>query len=257
MLKRLLLFVFSVLYWIWFILTNIIFFSIALIIWTVTVLFDKRLVLIHLFSCFWGHSYIWLNPLWPLKITGRNNIKRGRPYVIISNHQSMVDILVLYGLFRHYKWVSKKENFSIPIIGWLMRLNRYIEIERGRTGSYLTMMKKINSALRSGSSILMFPEGTRNPGRGLGPFRDGAFRMALENKVGLIPVILNGTADTIPKGKIILTGKHRIRVKVLPEIPYESFRGKKPGELMSEVREIMLKEYAEISDSRNDVMNEC
>ena len=47
----------------------------------------------------------------------------------------MLDILVLYGLFRHYKWVSKKENFRIPIIGWLMRLNRYIEIERGRMGS--------------------------------------------------------------------------------------------------------------------------
>jgi len=255
MLKRFLLFVFSVLYWIWFILTNITFFSIALIIWTVTVLFDKRLVILHFFSCFWGHSYIWLNPLWPLKITGRNNIKRGRTYVIISNHQSMVDILVLFGLFRHYKWVSKKENFSIPIIGWLMRLNRYIEIERGRTRTYLNMMKKINNTLGRGSSILMFPEGTRNPGQGLGPFRDGAFRMALENKVGLIPVILNGTADTMPKGKIILTGKQRIRMKVLPEILYESFREKKPGELMSEVREIMIKEYAEISDSMNDQMN--
>ena len=172
--------------------------------------------------------------------------------MIISNHQSMLDILVLYGLFRHYKWVSKKENFSIPIIGWLMRLNRYIEIERGRTGSYLNMMKKIRNTIESGNSILMFPEGTRQPAGGIGPFRDGAFRMALENKVGLIPVIMNGTASTIPKGKIILTGRHRITVKVLPEIPYESFREKTPKELMNEVREIMIQEYKELSASRSD-----
>ena len=246
MLKKWLIGIFSILYWTWFILTNIIFFSIALIIWALTVFFDKRLVLLHQFSSFWGHSYIWLNPLWPLKMTGRKNIKRSRTYVIISNHQSMLDILVLYGLFRHYKWVSKKENFSIPIIGWLMRLNRYIELERGSTGSYLGMMKKIRHTLRNGNSILMFPEGTRNPGGGLGPFRDGAFRMALENHVGLIPIVLDGTAYTIPKGKIILTGRQNIRAKVLPEIPYESFKDKTPGQLMNEVRDLMIREFAEL-----------
>lgn len=243
MLKKLAINIFSVLYWIWFILTNIFFFSVALIIWIVTLPFDRKLIILHQFSCFWGHSYIWLNPYWPVKIAGRKNIKWGKTYVIISNHQSMVDILILYGLFRHYKWVSKKENFSIPIIGWLMRLNRYIEIERGRTGSYLGMMKKIRNTLSSGNSILMFPEGTRQTGGKIGPFRDGAFRMALENHVGLIPVVLNGTAHTIPKGRIILTGKQKITVKVLPEIPYESFREKTPKELMNEVRDIMIKEY--------------
>jgi 1-acyl-sn-glycerol-3-phosphate acyltransferase len=182
-------------------------------------------------------------------MTGRKNIKRGMTYIIVSNHQSMVDILVLFGLFRHYKWVSKKENFKIPIIGWLMRLNRYIEIERGSTGSYLNMMKKIRKTLNNGNSILMFPEGTRNPGGSLGPFRDGAFRMALENHMGLIPVVLDGTACTIPKGKLILTGRQRIRAKILPEIPYDSFRKKTPAELMNEVREIMIKEYKEISVS--------
>lgn len=246
MLKKWLIGIFSILYWTWFILTNIIFFSIAFIIWALTVLFDKRLVSLHHFSSFWGHSYIWLNPLWPLKMTGRKNIKRGRTYVIISNHQSMLDILVLYGLFRHYKWVSKKENFSIPIIGWLMRLNRYIELERGSTGSYLGMMKKIRYTLRNGNSILMFPEGTRNPGGGLGPFRDGAFRMAIENQVGLIPIVLDGTASTIPKGKIILTGRQNIRVRILPEIPYESFKNKTPGQLMNEVRDLMIREYTEL-----------
>jgi 1-acyl-sn-glycerol-3-phosphate acyltransferase len=243
MLKRPGLVIFSILYWLWFILTHIIMFPIACVIWIITLPFDKKLIILHQFSSFWGHSYIWLNPLWLFKMTGRKNIKRGKTYVIISNHQSMLDIVVLYGLFRHYKWVSKKENFSIPIIGWLMRLNRYIEINRGSTGSYVSMMKKINSTLKSGSSILMFPEGTRQPGGGIGPFRDGAFRMALENQVGLIPVIIEGTASAIPKGKIILPGRRKITAKILNEIPYENFKGKTPGELSNEVRDMMQKEY--------------
>jgi 1-acyl-sn-glycerol-3-phosphate acyltransferase len=94
----------------------------------------------------------------------------------------------------------------------------------------------------------MFPEGTRNiKGGGLGPFRDGAFRMALENKVGLIPIVLDGTAYTIPKGKIILTGKQNITVKILPEIPYDSFKDKTDSQLMNEVRELMIREFRELS----------
>lgn len=185
---------------------------------------------------------MWLNPLWSFKMTGRKNIKRGKTYVIISNHQSMLDIVVLYGLFRHYKWVSKKENFSIPIIGWLMRMNRYIEIDRGSTGTYLGMMRKISATLKGGSSVMMFPEGTRQSGGGIGTFRDGAFRMALENQVGIIPVILDGTADAVPKGKIILPGKRRIVVKIMNEIPFENIKGKTPKELTREIRELMISE---------------
>lgn len=240
MLIRLGLIIFSILYWLWFILTHIVMVQIAFVIWIITLPFDKKLAILHMFSSFWGHSYMWLNPLWSFKMTGRKNIKRGKTYVIISNHQSMLDIVVLYGLFRHFKWVSKKENFSIPIIGWLMRMNRYIEIDRGSTGTYLGMMRKISVTLKGGSSVLMFPEGTRQPGGGIGPFRDGAFRMALENQVGIIPVILDGTAAAIPKGKIILPGKQRIVVKIMNEISCENFRGKTPKELTKEVRELMI-----------------
>lgn len=243
MLIRLGLIIFSILYWLWFILTHIVMIHIAFVIWIITLPFDKKLAILHMFSSFWGHSYMWLNPLWSFKMTGRKNIKRGKTYVIISNHQSMLDIVVLYGLFRHFKWVSKKENFSIPITGWLMRMNRYIEIDRGSKGSYLSMMKKINSTLKSGSSILMFPEGTRQPEGGIGPFSDGAFRMALENQVGLIPVILYGTANAVPKGKIILPGRRKIIAKILNEIPYENFREKTPKELTNEIRGLMISEY--------------
>ena len=237
---------FSILFWLWFILTNIAMFAIAFVIWLFTFPFSKKLALLHLFSSFWGHSYMWLNPLWPTRICGRENIKQGKTYVIISNHQSMLDILVLYGLFRHYKWVSKKENFSIPIIGWLMRLNRYVEIDRSSKRSYMNTLHKVEQHLIRGNSVLMFPEGTRGPGGLIQPFKEGAFRMALENRVGIIPVLLDGTVATIPRGKIILSGKTPITVRVYPEIPYESFRDKSSKQLMNEVRDWMMEEYEKV-----------
>jgi len=241
--RHILLVIFSILYWTFFILSCIVMFSIAFVIWLVTLLFDRKLCILHLFSSFWGYMYIWLNPLWKCRIYGRNKIKWNKTYVIISNHQSMFDILVLYGLFRPYKWVSKKENFSIPIIGWLMRLNRYLEIYRGKLDSYAKLMINAKEYIQNGNSLLMFPEGTRYPGGSLGPFRDGAFRMAVESRIGILPVILDGTSHTIPKGGVIMTGKHNIIVKILDEVPYESFRDKKPKELMKEMREMMVKEY--------------
>jgi 1-acyl-sn-glycerol-3-phosphate acyltransferase len=219
-------------------------FLIAFLIWLITLPIDRKLSFLHLFSSFWGYMYIWLNPLWHCRIFGRDKIKRDRTYVIISNHKSMLDILVLYGLFRHFKWVSKKENFSIPIIGWLMKLNRYLEIDRGRLRSSARLMAKARQYLQEGNTLMMFPEGTRHPGDNFGPFRDGAFRMAIENRVGLLPVILKGTANTIPKGSIVLTGKQRMVVKICDEIPYESFRDKDMKVLMEEVREFMVKEYS-------------
>jgi 1-acyl-sn-glycerol-3-phosphate acyltransferase len=235
--------VFSLLFWLWFILTNIAMFAVAFIIWLFSRPFTKNLRLLHQFSSFWGHSYMWINPLWPTRIYGRKNIRRGKTYVIISNHQSMLDILLLYGLFRHYKWVSKKENFSIPIIGWLMRLNSYVELDRSSKKSYLKTMCHIQRHLSRGNSVLMFPEGTRGPAGQLQPFKEGAFRMALENKVGIIPVLIDGTAGTIPKGKIILSGRTRITVRIYPEIPYEQFREKDSKQLMREVRDWMVQEY--------------
>ena len=118
--------------WVVFLLTSTLYLLPAALLRILTGWIDKRLLILHMFSCFWGSCYIWFNPLWRVRITGRKKIPWRRPCVIVSNHQSMLDILVLYHLFVPYKWVSKKENFNLPIIGWNMRLNDYLEIERGQ-----------------------------------------------------------------------------------------------------------------------------
>ena len=93
--------------------------------------FDRRLVLLHRFTCFWASLYTWCNPAWQVTVEGCDKIRPGTTYVMVANHLSLIDILVLFRLFRHFKWVSKIENFKVPFIGWNMRLNRYIELRRG------------------------------------------------------------------------------------------------------------------------------
>jgi 1-acyl-sn-glycerol-3-phosphate acyltransferase len=162
----------------------------------------------------------------------------------------MIDILVLYHLFVPYKWVSKKENFRIPIIGWNMRLNDYLEIHRGQKSSYGKLMEKVRQCLGMGSSVLIFPEGTRYPGGHLGPFKEGAFRMALENKSDIIPIILDGTARALPKRGAILTGFTRINVKVLTPISYHTFAEMDPRELQIHVWDIMAGTYSRLHSGR-------
>ena len=136
----------------------------------------------------------------------------------MCNHQSLVDILVLFRLFVHFKWVSKAENFRIPFIGWNMTLNRYIRIDRGNLRGNLSMMRDAGAALNAGSSVMIFPEGTRSPGRALGEFKAGAFELALRSGVPILPVVIDGTAAALPKRGFILRGKQAIRIRVLAPI---------------------------------------
>lgn len=242
--------IYSVLLWIFFMLTSVVMFVLDGLIWLLTRWFDRRLVILHLFSCFWGSLYIWLNPFWRVRIKGRRNIPWKRACVIVSNHQSMLDILVLYHLFVPYKWVSKKENFSIPIIGWNMRLNDYLEIQRGKKNSLEKLMKKTRKTLEMGSSVLIFPEGTRYPGGHLGPFREGAFHMALDNRVDLVPIVLDGTARALPKKGAILKGFTRIDVRVLEPIPYRKFAEMSARELQIKVWDLMAGTYAGLHPDR-------
>src|ERR1043166_6604367 len=146
----------STVFWLFIVVSSLLLFPIAVLIWAVTVLVDRRLVLLHRFTCFWASLYTWLNPVWRVHIEGREKIRTGTAYVMVANHQSLLDILVLFRLFVHFKWVSKIENFRVPCIGWNMSLNRYIKLRRGDKSSAQAMMRECEQALAEGNSIMMF-----------------------------------------------------------------------------------------------------
>jgi len=229
----------SAIFWVFLAVSSIVLFPIAVVLWAVTTLFDKRLVLLHRFTCFWASLYTWLNPVWRVRIEGRDKIRTDTAYVMVANHQSLLDILVLFRLFTHFKWVSKIENFRVPAIGWNMSMNGYIKLRRGDRASVEKMMEACERALGEGSSIMMFPEGTRSPDGRLKAFKPGAFALALETRSPVLPIVVQGTADALPKRGFVLHGHHDIRVRVLDAIPPAQFEGLTVEALSDRVRSIM------------------
>ena len=215
-------------------------FPIAVIIWLFTVLFDKRLVWLHQFSSFWASTYIWTNPFWSVSIIDRKKIDPNQAYVMICNHQSMLDIVVLYRLFTHFKWVSKKELFKVPIAGWNMTLNRYVAVDRGNKVSHLKMLRECEANLRNGNSVMIFPEGTRSENGEIRIFKEGAFKIALMAKVPILPIVLNGTSDLLPKHGFVFKIRSTIKVKILDPIPYDSFKDSSAKELSEKLKDLMV-----------------
>jgi 1-acyl-sn-glycerol-3-phosphate acyltransferase len=229
----------SLVFWIFLTLSSILMYPVALLIWAVTLPFDRRKFLLHKFTCFWASLYTWLNPAWPVTIEGREKIRRDEAYVMVANHLSLLDILVLFRLFNHFKWVSKIENFRVPFIGWNMSLNRYIKLRRGDRDSVIEMMQASGRALEEGNSIMMFPEGTRSPTGQMRAFKPGAFELALAKKRPILPIVIQGTADALPKRGFVLQGRHPVRISVLDEIPATAFEGASAEQIGEQTRELI------------------
>jgi 1-acyl-sn-glycerol-3-phosphate acyltransferase len=209
---------FSFAYWVFVVVTMPLLFLGALAVFLATVAFDRRRVAMHLYSCFWASFYVWMNPRWRVVFQGRERLPWRGPAVLVANHLSLLDILVLYGLFRPFKWVSKAELFRIPVVGWNMWLNDYVPLRRGDRESIRNMMEHARRHLEAGTPVLLFPEGTRSPDGRLQTFRDGAFRLALGAGVPVIPIAVSGTGLALPKHGLALRNRMDGRVSVLPAI---------------------------------------
>jgi 1-acyl-sn-glycerol-3-phosphate acyltransferase len=203
--------------------TSVIFFLVAVILRFVTGPFDRRLVILHQFTSFWACFYLWTTPAWSVRVLGREKLGKG-PYVIVSNHQSGLDILVAFHLFYPFKWVSKIEMFRVPLIGWNMSLNRYIPLIRGDKESIKTMLAACEAAIAQGCSVYFFPEGTRSRTGVLKAFKAGAFATAKKMQVPILAVAINGTHKALPKKSLNFHGRHEITLTVLEEIPYAAFK---------------------------------
>jgi 1-acyl-sn-glycerol-3-phosphate acyltransferase len=223
-----------------------IFFVGAVIIWLLTIAFDSHLKLLHYYTCFWASVYTWVMPTWFIKIEGRDKYKSNTNYMIVSNHQSQLDILVHFRLFLYYKIVSKAEIFRVPFIGWNMYLNHYIRLVRGNKDGVKKMMIDSEKTLAAGEPVFIYPEGTRSQDNEIKAFKPGAFLLAKDAHVPILPIVLNGTGIALPKWKMNTQGIHRIIVRVLDEIPYEQFANLSVEETARMVRQIMIGELAKL-----------
>jgi len=165
-----------------------------------------------------GMAMVKLNPAWRVHISGKEQVARRHPYVVVSNHQSLVDIPLISCLPWEMKWIAKAELFKIPIVGWMMRMAGDIPLDRkGRGGAQALLRAK--KYLQLNCPVMIFPEGTRSPDGRLQPFTDGAFHLAIKAQVPVLPIVLEGSHPCLEKGSWKFGEPQDIYMKVLPPVP--------------------------------------
>jgi 1-acyl-sn-glycerol-3-phosphate acyltransferase len=139
-----------------------------------------------------------LIPFWHFRVVGEPPKKIG-PMVVVSNHCSHADSFLISGLPWEMKWLGKSGLFNIPFVGWSMRLSGDIPIVRGDRASIEAAVDQCRAYLSRGVPVIIFPEGTRSETEDLLPFKDGAFRLAIEEGVPIMPVAVEGTRTALAK----------------------------------------------------------
>ncbi len=180
--------------------------------------FDRKRKIVHAQCFWWTDAVTALNPYWDVKVSGLENIDHHKTYVVVSNHQSMADIVIMYKTKMQFKWIAKDSLFKIPVLGWNMLLARHIRLRRGDFSSIKKAYKEAGEWLRNGISVVFFPEGTRSDNHEIGTFQNGAFKLAIKEKVPILPIMIEGTKNAIPKGSWRFTTKISCVIKVLAPI---------------------------------------
>lgn len=227
----------SALIWLASTLLTILLFFVVLFLVIILLPFDKKRKIAHAQCFWWSDAVISLNPYWDISVSGLENIDRDKTYVIIANHQSLGDIVVLYQTHMQFKWVAKQSLFKIPFIGWCLSLTKHIKLLRGEFSSIKKVYRQASYWLRNDISVLFFPEGTRSDTDEMNAFQNGAFKLAIKEKKPILPIAIKGTREAIPKGDWVFKTSVAASLKVLPAVETEDFKPADFAQLRDIVRE--------------------
>jgi 1-acyl-sn-glycerol-3-phosphate acyltransferase len=180
-----------------------------------------------------GSTPTYVFPFWHVRIRGAQP-ERGA-YVCTSNHQSFLDIFAMSRQRREMKWIAKEEVFKIPFIGLYFRLSGDIPVNRGDRESGGAALSRARWYLDHGMPVMIFPEGTRSRDGRMGPFKPGAFRLAIEAQVPILPVAVTGSADGMPKGSPWIRPTV-VLIRVLEPVDTKGMTGADVVKLMETVR---------------------
>lgn len=183
-----------------------------------------------------GKSFSRINPGWNITITGRTDIDDRQPFVMVCNHQSFADIPLISNLPWEMKWVAKAELFKIPIAGWMMSLAGDIPVLRKAANQKEFIFERAAFYLSNRCSVIFFPEGTRSRSGRLRKFTHGAFELAIKEKVAILPLVIEGTQNTLPRDSWKFGRAENIRLKVLEPVETTGLGDDDVVELMHTVR---------------------
>jgi 1-acyl-sn-glycerol-3-phosphate acyltransferase len=176
----------------------------------------------HKVAALWGRAMIRIMPSWSCEVEGREYLPtENQPMVIIANHESMADIWGIYYLGIQFRWLSKESVFRIPVIGQAMRWSNYVAVNRDSRQSGQLAMDESAKRIQQGLSMFFFPEGTRSTDGKIKPFKLGAFKLAKDEQVPVLPIAIHGAGSMLPKHSWV-PGSAHIRIKILPPLPAPS-----------------------------------
>lgn len=186
----------------------------------------------------WARLNSYLTPIF-VKVVGRENIDKGQSYVIVVNHQSNYDIFVLYGwLGVDFKWIMKQELRKVPVLGIGAEKLGHIIIDRSNSQAAIASINETREKIANGTSALFFPEGTRSRNGKLGTFKKGAFKMAIDIGLPILPITIIGTRDILPpKTMNLLPGTAKMIIH--KPIDIDGYDDKNIQELMKKARELI------------------
>ena len=236
----------SLLFYIYTVIELTFFFILSVLAWVLLLPFDKPRRVIHELSrcicmAFWYPPFTWKR-----RIKGLENIDKSKSYVIAINHNSMADILALYFLPLNFRWVSKREVFRIPYVGQLLTIHGDIAIDRSKGADSMRKVTEDGKMwIGRGASIAMFPEGTRSKSGEMGRFKQGAFVLAKEAGVEILPVVMHGTRTVLNKFYLV-NWRNVLKVSVLPPISAEEVAATPMPELMEKTRTMMCEKYNQL-----------
>lgn len=172
-------------------------------------------------------------------VEGADKVDADQSYVVVANHQSLVDIYVLYGcLPMDIKWVMKQELRAVPVLGIACEMMGHILIDRTNTEAAVKSINDARERIRNGISVVFFPEGTRSRTGELGSFKKGAFRLAQELSLPILPVTIHDSNQVLPSDTThIVPG--RVRLQIHDPVPTTGLTAQDAGKLTSEVRELI------------------
>ena len=235
----------SLLYYITVAVVAIVLYTLSWVAFVLCYPFDKRRVVVHTISKWITDVTFGLPPRMGRDVIGKENIDPKQPYVMVLNHNSMIDIMSPYVLPLVFKWVSKREVYKIPRVGRLLFMHGDIVINRSNPKEAMRFVHEQGLKwLKKGASVAIFPEGTRSKDGEIHSFKAGAFILAKEAGVPILPVVVEGTNNML-KGHW-MNWRNRITITVLPPISKERVEQEPIKDVMAEVHEAMVNALAEI-----------
>ncbi len=193
----------------------------------------------HLLARFWANSILWVSRV-KITVSGAEKLDPNQSYIYMPNHQSNADIPLLLGrLPVQFRWLAKAELFKIPIFGRAMRGVGYISIDRSNRKSAFESLERAARTIRNGTSVLIFPEGTRSRDGHLLPFKKGGFVLSVDAGVPIVPIVIRGTREIIPKGHFMIRPAP-VTMQILDPVETAGYTRKTKDALLERIRTILI-----------------